>query len=346
LQHTPSKRLARSTAGGDVHAACALLSTSDSVTRPGPVGARALTAEDVDIKTLSSNSTLDVLDGEASDRDTSSGLAGGATVLVVLLDDDTVLGDVVEGDVLIGDTGDGTGSARDSLDADTVVGVDDSSAGDDDILDGVVGAATNRADGDTMTAGAGTAGEADVSTGVDSQAVVLVLDVGIGDVDTSGAADVKSVGVVAAAVVTSGVVDGDVVEGQLVRAVDGETLDGGVLDVESGDGGRGHGVGVEELHRSVEDQEKLEQPTYLGLRLATVGTLAVPPLGTGTVDNVASGTNDLDVGSRDRDERTLPLLVAECGGTLEGHGGTRLQLRQVQGGSSRNDHVVDDNGSA
>jgi hypothetical protein len=85
--------------------------------------------------------------------------------------------------------------------------------------------------------------------------------------------------------------------------------------------------------------------TYLGLLLATVGTLAVPPFLTGTVDKVARSTNYLDVGSGDGDERTLPLLVAESGGTLESDGGAGLQLREVQSSTRRNGHILDDNGS-
>jgi hypothetical protein len=86
--------------------------------------------------------------------------------------------------------------------------------------------------------------------------------------------------------------------------------------------------------------------TYLGLRLATVGALAVPPLLTGTINDVASSTGDLEVGSGDRDQRTLPLLVAEGGSTLEGDRGASLQLGQVQSSTSRDGHVLDDDGRA
>jgi hypothetical protein len=85
---------------------------------------------------------------------------------------------------------------------------------------------------------------------------------------------------------------------------------------------------------------------YLRLRLATVAALAIPPLLTGSVDNVAAGTGDLEVGSGDRDERTLPLLVTKGGSTLEGNGGTSLQLGQVQCSTGRDGHVLDDDGSA
>jgi hypothetical protein len=261
------QRLAGSTAG-DVHATGALLSTSDGVTRPSPVGARSLTAKYVVVETLSSNGTLDVLDGKTGDRDTSGGLAGRRAVQVVLLDDDTVLGDVLEGDVLVGDTGDGTSGARDGLNADTVVGVDDGGVGDDDVLDDIVGAAADGADGDTVTAGAGSASELDVGTGVDSEAVVLVLDVGVGNVDTGGAADVESVGVVAAVgLVTGGVVDGDVVKGDRLGSVDRKSLDGCVLDVQVRNGGRGHAVGVEELEKLVIAQQRFECQRTLGFVL-------------------------------------------------------------------------------
>ena len=86
--------------------------------------------------------------------------------------------------------------------------------------------------------------------------------------------------------------------------------------------------------------------TYLGLLLATVGALTIPPLLTGTVDNVAAGTDNLEVGSGDRDHGTIPLLVAERSGTLEGDGGTRLQPRQVQSHTGGDSHVLDDNGRA
>jgi hypothetical protein len=48
----------------------------------------------------------------------------------------------------------------------------------------------------------------------------------------------------------------------------------------------------------------------LGLGLAAVGALSIPP--TGTV-----GSLDGDIGSRDLDERTAPLFVTESSGALE-----------------------------
>ena len=61
---------------------------------------------------------------------------------------------------------------------------------------------------------------------------------------------------------------------------------------------------------------------------------------------MASSTNDLDVGSGNRDEGTLPLLVAEASGTLEGNSGSVLELGKVKGGTGRNSDVVQDDRSA
>lgn len=154
-------RLARS-ARRNVLALIRLLATGDADTLPGPVRAAALAAEDVDGGGLAGNGASDTVDSEVSDGDTGGGLAGGATVLVVLLDDDTVLLDVLEGDVLVGHAADRAGSTRDGLDTDTVVGVDDGGVGNLDVLDGVAVAVTDGTDGDTVTAGAGSAGEFDV----------------------------------------------------------------------------------------------------------------------------------------------------------------------------------------
>lgn len=94
------------------------------------------------------------------------------------------------------------------------------------------------------------------------------MDDRAGDVDTVAGADVESVGVVAAVAITVSVVDGDSAKSQLLGAVDAEDLHGGVLDVDVLDLGVGQAVSVEEL----------------GLGLAAVGSLAVPPAGTITVE--------------------------------------------------------------
>jgi hypothetical protein len=139
------------------------------------------------------------------------------------------------------------------------------------------------------------------SAGVDSQTVILVVDDRAGDVDTVAGADVESVGVVAALAVSIGVVDGDSTESQLLGAVDAEDLHGGVLDVDVLNLGVGQTVGVEEL----------------GLLLAAVASLAVPPAGTISVELRACGSLDGDGCSGNRDQGTFPFLVVEGGGSFE-----------------------------
>lgn len=110
--------LTRSTAG-NILALVTLLTTSDLNTAPVPTTASTRGAEDVDIGGLTVDGAVDVVQGETGDRDSIGGSTGRATVLVVLLDDNAVLGDTGESDVLVSDTLDGTSGAGDGLDADT-----------------------------------------------------------------------------------------------------------------------------------------------------------------------------------------------------------------------------------
>ena len=120
--------------------------------------------------------------------------------------------------------------AGDSLDADTVVGVDDLGVRDGDGVDDVVVAAADGADGETVAAGAVATGESDVSTAVDGKAVVLVIHSGAGDGDLRRVTNVEGVGVVAALGVAVLVVDGDAVHLEALGVVDAENLNGAVLD--------------------------------------------------------------------------------------------------------------------
>lgn len=93
FQRAKLNNLASSWAG-DVGALAALLATRDADARPLPARAGALAAENVDGSSLRADGALDVVNGQASDRDAGGGLAGGRAVLVVLLDHDSVLGDL------------------------------------------------------------------------------------------------------------------------------------------------------------------------------------------------------------------------------------------------------------
>lgn len=100
--------------------------------------------------------------------------------------------------------------------------------------------------------------------------------------------------------VTLSIVNGHLVDGKTVDGVDADGLNGGVLDVDVVEDGVSQAVGGEEL----------------GLLLATVSALAVPPTGTVSVEG-GTGTVDSDLLSRDLQKRASPLLVAPGGGTLE-----------------------------
>lgn len=84
----------------------------------------------------------------------------------------------------------------------------------------------------------------------------------------------------------------------------------------------------------------------LRLGLSAVAALAIPPASAVAIEDTASGTGDGDGCTRNTDERTSPLLVAEGSGALKDDVGTALQASQVEGGSGRNGDVVEDNSGA
>lgn len=104
----------------DVLASGAVIASSDGNIGPGPVGARSTTAEDIDVRSTRCDGAGDAVDGQVGDRDASGWSARRGTVLVVLLDDDAILGDVLERDVLVGDALHGASGAGDGLDANTI----------------------------------------------------------------------------------------------------------------------------------------------------------------------------------------------------------------------------------
>jgi hypothetical protein len=139
------------------------------------------------------------------------------------------------------------------------------------------------------------------SAGVDGQAVILIVDSWVGDVDTIAGTNVESVGVVATLAIAIGVVNSDSAESELRSTIDAEHLHRGVLDVDVLNDRVGQFVGVEELR----------------LLLAAVSSLSVPPARTISVESGSGGSLDSDGCSGNRDQRTFPFLVAKSGGSLE-----------------------------
>lgn len=181
-----------------------------------------------------------------------------------------------------------------------------------------------------MTTAALATSEGDVGTGVDSEAVILVLDDSSGNIDAGGGANVEGIGVVATLAVAQGVIQGNIVNAQVGHSVDAERLDGSVEDVELVNLGFLQGVSVEEL----------------GLGLSTVAALAVPPSRAVAINGVARGTFNDDVASRKGDERSLPLLVSKGCLSLEGDGSAGLESSHIKGSSGGNSNILEDDAGA
>lgn len=133
---------------------------------PGPVRAASGTAKDVDVGSSRCNRASDSFNVQVGDGDTCRRGTSRAAVLVVLLDDDAVLGDTREGDVLVGDILDGPGGAVYSLDAHAVCGVLYHVVIDVDVFNSVVRAAANGTDGETVTTGASASSKRNVGAGI------------------------------------------------------------------------------------------------------------------------------------------------------------------------------------
>jgi hypothetical protein len=126
------------------------LTSSDGDAGERPVGARAGAAEDVVVLGAARRRAGDLVQLEVRDRDASGRLAGGRAVLVVLLDDDAVLGDAGERDAGVGDVGDGARRAVHGLDPYAVLRVDHLRVCERHVLDRVVVAAAHGADGEAV----------------------------------------------------------------------------------------------------------------------------------------------------------------------------------------------------
>lgn len=111
----------------------------------------------------------------------------------------------------------------------------------------------------------------------------MVVYIGARDGNVRAIANVKSIGVGRLAIIAIRVVNGDVLHSKIRRPVNAEHLHRRVLDVDTADRGRGQIMGVEEL----------------GLRLAAIAALAIPPTTAVTVEIGAVGPGDGDVSSGD-----------------------------------------------
>jgi hypothetical protein len=91
----------RRAATGRVIAAAGLTTTGDRNISEGESRAATITTENVVVIGIVSNSTSHISESNVTDSDSVGGLSSGATVEVVLLDIDTVVGDARHSDVLV-----------------------------------------------------------------------------------------------------------------------------------------------------------------------------------------------------------------------------------------------------
>jgi len=143
------------------------LSSSDGNTGPSPIRARSWSTKNIDIGCWGRNGTSNTGEGQIGNWDTSGWGTGWGTVLIILLDDNSVAGYAGEGDVFVGYSCDSTSSPWNGLDADTVGGISDTGGGDYNIGDVIVSSAANTANWETVASGAGALGEGDWGSGVD-----------------------------------------------------------------------------------------------------------------------------------------------------------------------------------
>ena len=122
-----------------------LLASRNTNASPSPVRTRPRPTKDINLLSTTRDTARHIRDGQIRDGHTRRRGTCGRAVLVVLLDDDAVAGDVGEGDAAVGDAGDGARGVVDGLDAHAVLGVFDCAVFDLDVGDGVVGAAADGA---------------------------------------------------------------------------------------------------------------------------------------------------------------------------------------------------------
>jgi hypothetical protein len=140
-------------------------------------------------------------------------------------------------------------------------------------------------------------GKRNVGTRVNCEAVILVVHDGARYQDVLGRANIKGIRVVAKlALVTGRVIVCHINDIEVGSRVDAHELDWRILDVQALDAGLLQGVGIEEL----------------GLGLATVGPLSIPPLGAVAINDVARGTGDGDVSSGDLSVTLVLLRILKC----------------------------------
>ena len=129
---------------------------------------------------------------------------------------------------------------------------------------------------------------------VNSNTVILVVNIRSTDRNARAIADVKPI-CVGPKRIASGAINSDSSNCKVSATIDAEDLHRWVEDVDVGDGGRDQIMCLEEL----------------GLGLATVGALSIPPVCTVAVKVGSAGLCHGNIGSRNGEERARPEIESD-----------------------------------
>jgi hypothetical protein len=206
--------------------------------------------------------------------------------------------------------------------------------------DGLTWLSAHRADGEAMASVAVHVVDDNVVSASNSYAVVLVDNNRIAELGVVGWCQVEAIAVVRSrqAVgtlvgrIASTVVQGDLIDVQSIAVADAETMDWVVLDIDVMNRTRSENLG------------KLDE--VVGLRNTTITPKPIPPALTVAIQDGALCGGDLDVGTSDLDEYVVGISILPEGLSLEGHFGPSFQLREINGGVSRNSDAIEGDGSA
>ena len=183
--------------------------------------AAARSTQDVVVPTLLCCGTGDVSHNNIGDQNASSRVAGWTAVQVVLLDVDTVNRNVLYTDVLEKDVVNVSSGVLISLDARTVLGVQNDRVAEHHVGDVVVRLAADRANGEPVAAITVHVVDHDVVTAGDGDTVVLVDDNAVANLSVVGRGKVEAIAVVR----------GGKAIGAVVRCVAGAVVQSDVIDV-------------------------------------------------------------------------------------------------------------------
>ena len=129
----------------------------------------------------------------------------------------------------------------------------------------------------------------------------MIIHIGSSDHDIAARSDIEAISIMASLGIASRVINGHISNSQAVRATNADGLNGRVLDVEISDGGVDKIMSIEEL----------------GLRLAAIASLAIPPAGTIGVQICTRGAFNSDPRALNLEQWADPFFVAPGGLAFE-----------------------------